>query len=399
MSNYLDKTGLTYFWGKIKAYIASVLPTKTSDLTNDSGFITGYTETDPVFSASAAHGISSSDISSWSAKQDALVSGTNIKTINNQSLLGSGNISVQVVSKKTVFYGTCETSASTAAKIVVCSEFTASDKQAGTVINVKFTNAQTYNGAPTLNVNGTGAVNIKRVGATNAVRYEWSAGELISFVWDGSYWLMVDGGIASTSYYGVTKLTTSTTSTNTATAATPASINSLVDGMINDAPVFSSSTNYAVGDIVRYNYQAWKCTTAHSAAAWNASHFTALAPIQTQIDELTPADIGAQPTLVSGTNIKTINNQSLLGSGNISISGGGGGGETPLPSTVTNAFSSLIGGLETFEEYYGSIFDVTDSISHCDTVADGGNVDDALEALTHVFTDLLAAITNICPPQ
>lgn len=33
-----------------------------------------------------------------------------------------------------------------------------------------------------------------------------------------------------------------------------------------------------------------------------------------------------QDTLVSGTNIKTINNQSLLGSGNIEISGGGGGG-------------------------------------------------------------------------
>ena len=35
-----------------------------------------------------------------------------------------------------------------------------------------------------------------------------------------------------------------------------------------------------------------------------------------------------QETLVSGTNIKTINNQSLLGSGNINISGGGGGGTT-----------------------------------------------------------------------
>lgn len=31
-----------------------------------------------------------------------------------------------------------------------------------------------------------------------------------------------------------------------------------------------------------------------------------------------------QDTLVSGTNIKTINNESLLGSGNINISGGGG---------------------------------------------------------------------------
>ena len=34
---------------------------------------------------------------------------------------------------------------------------------------------------------------------------------------------------------------------------------------------------------------------------------------------------GKQPTLVSGTNIKTINNESLLGEGNINIQGGGGG--------------------------------------------------------------------------
>lgn len=32
-----------------------------------------------------------------------------------------------------------------------------------------------------------------------------------------------------------------------------------------------------------------------------------------------------QATLVSGTNLKTINGQSLLGSGDLTISGGGGG--------------------------------------------------------------------------
>lgn len=36
-------------------------------------------------------------------------------------------------------------------------------------------------------------------------------------------------------------------------------------------------------------------------------------------------EVDKQETLVSGTNIKTINNQSLLGSGNITIQGGGGG--------------------------------------------------------------------------
>lgn len=112
---------------------SSDIPTKVSDLTNDSGFITSYTETDPVFSASAASGITSSDISSWnnkstfsgdyddltnkptiptatsdltndsgfitssyhdSSKQDVLVSGTNIKTINGNSVLGNGDISL-----------------------------------------------------------------------------------------------------------------------------------------------------------------------------------------------------------------------------------------------------------------------------------------------------------------
>lgn len=51
------------------------IPTKTSQLTNDSGFIT-----------SSYHD---------STKQNTLVSGTNIKTINSQSLLGSGNIDIQ----------------------------------------------------------------------------------------------------------------------------------------------------------------------------------------------------------------------------------------------------------------------------------------------------------------
>ena len=47
-------------------YITSAnVPTKVSELQNDSGYITDYTETDPVFSASAAAGITSSNITNW----------------------------------------------------------------------------------------------------------------------------------------------------------------------------------------------------------------------------------------------------------------------------------------------------------------------------------------------
>ena len=51
------------------------IPTKTSDLTNDSGYITNEYHD--------------------ATKQDVLISGTNIKTINNQNILGSGNIEVE----------------------------------------------------------------------------------------------------------------------------------------------------------------------------------------------------------------------------------------------------------------------------------------------------------------
>ena len=40
--------------------------------------------------------VSASEKSTWNAKQNALVSGTNIKTINNTSLLGSGNIELDI---------------------------------------------------------------------------------------------------------------------------------------------------------------------------------------------------------------------------------------------------------------------------------------------------------------
>jgi hypothetical protein len=54
--------------GNTGAVVISV-PTKVSDLTNDSGYITSYTETDPVFSASAAHSITSADIAVWNTRK------------------------------------------------------------------------------------------------------------------------------------------------------------------------------------------------------------------------------------------------------------------------------------------------------------------------------------------
>ena len=71
------------------AYV--IVPTKTSELQNDSGFLTS--ESDPTV-PSIVKTITIADINNWNNKQDQLVSGNTIKTINNISLLGSGNLNV-----------------------------------------------------------------------------------------------------------------------------------------------------------------------------------------------------------------------------------------------------------------------------------------------------------------
>ena len=124
------------------------------------------------------------------------------------------------------YYGTCTTAADTAAKVVTCSNFVLAT---GATIKVKFTNANTYNGTSTLNVNSTGANDITYAGTSTGTRYMWSAGEVVDFVYDGTNWVMSDGGLATTTYYGVTKLADSVTSTSTSLAATPKSVKTAYD--------------------------------------------------------------------------------------------------------------------------------------------------------------------------
>ena len=41
-SNYLDSNGVLYFWQKIKELVTKNKVTKTSELTNDSGYLTAH---------------------------------------------------------------------------------------------------------------------------------------------------------------------------------------------------------------------------------------------------------------------------------------------------------------------------------------------------------------------
>ena len=126
------------------------------------------------------------------------------------------------------FYAECSTAAATQTKAVTISEI--KELNAGLSVRIKFTNAQTYNGQPKLQINSLTAKNIVRNGATAAERYEWNAGEILDFVYDGTNFIIFEGAIPTTTYYGSrVKFSSATNSTSEVLAATPKAVKTAYD--------------------------------------------------------------------------------------------------------------------------------------------------------------------------
>lgn len=130
-----------------------------------------------------------------------------------------------------IFYGTSSTSATTRIKdVTTSSDYTLTE---GTILIVKFTNGQTYNAKSTspvqLSVNNNNGVDVASVGTTKTTRYYWKSGEVVCFAYDGTNFIMLENGIASTTYYGVTKLSDSVTSTSTELASTANAVKTAYD--------------------------------------------------------------------------------------------------------------------------------------------------------------------------
>jgi hypothetical protein len=111
-------------------------------------------------------------------------------------------------------YATCGTAAGTAAKTASITAGTFS-LATGARVTVKFTYANTAS-SPTLNIGSTGAKTIRWRGATLTSGQYWAAGQVVDFVYDGTYWNMIgaandnsgSGGASSLSDLGVTATAT-----------------------------------------------------------------------------------------------------------------------------------------------------------------------------------------------
>lgn len=427
---YLDESGLSYFWGKLKAYFQEKLvsgtniktinnqtllgsgnmsisggvsdvevngtsvvsggvadvtvPTKTSDLNNDSGFITSSSVPSAETSNPAMDGTASPGSSTkWSrgdhvhpsdtSKQDTLVSGTNIKTVNSNSVIGSGNIAI----KPDVVYCTCTTASGTSAKEATIVSGSLDSLVTGCQAIVKFSYA---NGVanPTLKIGGTTAKSIKRYGTTSpstSAGTSWNAGSCVFFVYDGTYWQQV-GFLNSTyseiSVANITNGSGSTTGTITGRRAKSAveafspvknvtvggtSVMNGTTAEVPSIPTDTSDLNNDSGFITSNDIPM--ASDGNPVMDGTASPGTG--STWARGDHVHPSDTSRQEVLVSGTNIKTINNQSILGSGNIQISGGGsspliGSTNDYTPTQVYNAVTSGQGAIITHtDQTYGDI--------------------------------------------
>lgn len=124
-------------------------------------------------------------------------------TISYLSAVPTGSSQAKGLPMGDFFYGVCSTGGGTVRKEVnVGSFFTL---RTGITIYVKFANANSI-ANPTLNVNGTGAIAIKRYGTTapsTSRASSWNANSVVCLVYDGTYWQML--GWENTTYSAISQ--------------------------------------------------------------------------------------------------------------------------------------------------------------------------------------------------
>lgn len=135
-----------------------------------------------------------------------------------------------------VHFGVCSTGGTVAAKEVSISGITSLND--GLKITVLFTNrhtAATASDPITLNVNSLGAKNINVLANTGVQNNFWNAGEVLELIYlsASDVWFIINGGYATTSQYGRTKLNNTIASNSTSEAATASIVKSLHDHLVD----------------------------------------------------------------------------------------------------------------------------------------------------------------------
>ena len=303
------------------------VPTKLSELTNDEGFINSGQAQTQIDNA-------------VNGKQDTLVSGENIKTINNQSLLGSGNIEIQGGGET---YSAGEGIGIDADNII---SVTGNYETIVELTQAEYDALTSYDKNTTYVITDASAVNLSAYTPTSG--FSTINGNVITdggnivvgeMPYSGGTNIDITGHIISVT--GITIPTSNTAFTNDAGYVNSGEVETQITskgyltGYTETDPVFQAS---AASGITEQNITNWNNKLDSS----DLEPYYTSAQTDTAISNATS---GKQDTLVSGVNIKTINNESLLGSGNIVIQGGSGGSSYTAGDNIdiTNDVISVTG--------------------------------------------------------
>ncbi|MBQ6345184.1 MAG: hypothetical protein IJI96_03615 [Methanobrevibacter sp.] len=246
-----------------------------------------------------------------SGKQATLVSGTNIKTINSQSLLGSGNLTIQTLDDTKLFkYYYAPNDFITPNRWYTDYDHGYPNLENGNLIfttdyeykfvfseypykvrenfSIRFKyKASASNQYTTLKINGTTIV--QNTTTENDVEITTTNGNAI-----------------------VTNHTTNQTSDLQGNLER-------IDLLVRSGTASIYDYTYSANDSFEKQVPSGKVIEETALSNIGTSKGATQSAINSSIDT---ALGGKQATLVSGTNIKTVNNESLLGSGNITIQGG-----------------------------------------------------------------------------
>lgn len=245
------------------------------------------------------------------SKQDTLVSGTNIKTINGQTLLGEGNIEIQG-----------------GGTITVDSELSTTSENP--VQNKVITNA--INGKQDA---GDYALKSEIPDTSELATKEELAAKLDTATYNSE---KANFALKSELPDTSTLATKSEVTSGLATKLDVATYNA-------DKPTFALKTEIPdISGLATKTELSGKLDTAtyNSEKASFETKENAAATYQVKGDYATTAQLNSkQDTLVSGTNIKTINGNSLLGEGDITIQAGGTV-DTEMSDTSENAVQNKV---------------------------------------------------------
>ena len=320
------------------------IPTKVSQLSNDSNYQTAEDVN------LATEGLATK--SEVNSKQDTLVSGTNIKTINGNSLLGSGNIEIQGGSTIAVDNSLSTTSTNPVQNKVITEALNGKASQSDIPTKVsELTNDSDFQTASQVAAAISGInVPTKVSQLTNDSDFQTgtqvsnsiataTSGLATKSELDGKQ----DKGDYATTAQLNGKQDTLVSGTNIKTVNGESLLgegNILIKSVDVDSALSTTSENPVQNKVItnKVNTIEQSITNLSGTIPTKVSDLTNDSGYITNAaltDLATKEEVSAkQDTLVSGTNIKTINGNSILGAGNIVIEGGGG--DSPTPDVIIN---------------------------------------------------------------